>query len=535
MADQAWTGGTSTQGTGTVHDHAVTRASAAVGGHDRARLGVGRLATGGPRHVPFTPPTRLDGRHYDDQLMVSLYAQEASYGALMPRWDASTAIGLTGLSDAAAHESWDDEVADDDELTHHAEYVQVQELVRQSVRLPYGEPRCSARSLAAFLALTFGDLHSVQDGSARAFRHRVRQVSGLNLPSVSAHIRHMFSAQLAYSGLKSDGLTLRSNGAYLALECPLIGSGARAFSDEPFLAPDVSPWLRWGDCHLWLLPLASGETITVPSVPVQGATQFGVHALDVSTRVRRCEFASPNQLQSDRYRASTGKLRGSLLTAKRRTDLVLEMDVDTAHEERDVTWYLEQTPLAFEWHGDSGVLIDEAGTYRYGFCVLLPRVQLRAIPRSERENFDTLELQGRIMDDGVNPVLTAWVWNADEGYLLGSHPVAEPEEPTPESAPPLADDLTINGLAESGNPVTFTLVGSVLADEGAGRSIEWATLMIDPLGFVEGGTLEILTGGEVRFTPDPAWLGSPDLLATYTVADDLGTASNEATLTVTSV
>lgn len=356
-------------------------------------------------------------RHHADQLMLGLFYRERSYAVPLTAWNASTAISLPGFADSAAHEVYNDTIVDDDALVHHAEYPTRQRIVRQSVQIPYSEPRCSARTFAAFLSLALGAVVSVEDGLAWAFRHTITQASGMALPSVSAQIRHMFSAQLRYAGLKAESITVRSNGDFVALDCPLLGSGQRGFDAEPFVALREDAWLMWNDSHLYLKDV-SAAPLTVPSVPTQDLSNLGAGVIDISRRVLRMEVGNPNQLLSDRgYRPASGITRGTLDTTKRRTDLLLELEVDPATERAQLTWYFEQTPLAFEWQCISNVLIDPAGTFRYGVALCIPKLQLRAIPRGEQANFDTLSLTGRILDDKVNPVLIGWAWTQDEGYL----------------------------------------------------------------------------------------------------------------------
>jgi hypothetical protein len=122
--------------------------------------------------------------------------------------------------------------------------------------------------------------------------------------------------------------------------------------------------------------------------------------------------------------------------------------------------------------------------------------------------------------DNVMGFEARWKWSGI--------PLFEPAVP---AAPgPVATDITVDGLANVGAPVVFSLVAHVTP--GAGRTIDWATLAIAPLNFVDGGTLLILTGGDVEFTPDPAWPGAPALLSTYSVSDDAAQESNAATITV---
>ena len=134
---------------------------------------------------------------------------------------------MHGFDDQAAHEEWDDTVDDDEATVHGHEYPTVQVIIRQSVRWTYREPRVVPNTLAGLMGLGLGDITSDQDEALAAYRHRLRPVTSVGLPSISAQTRHAGGRQYRYTGIKSDGFTLAASGAYLSFACPLIGSGAR--------------------------------------------------------------------------------------------------------------------------------------------------------------------------------------------------------------------------------------------------------------------------------------------------------------------
>ena len=354
-------------------------------------------------------------RHYTDAIALSFFVAEPLYDQGPANWSTG-ACAMREFDDASSHEEWNDVVEDDDQLTHGTEYPTVQEIVRQSVSFTYAEPRVKPNTLAGLMGAALGSVTTVQDGSVAAYRHALAPSGPLDLPSFAAQIAHMASSQFLYTGLKADSFSLRNNGAYLSFSCPLLGSGSREVSADAFPSAITEAWLRWGDSHVYLLDV-TGAPLTLPDPILQGETNLGEAALDVSTRVVRMEVNQPNNLWAEGgYRPSTGVVRGALLTPKRRTDLVLELQVDPDTELDELTWYLTQRSLAFEWQC-VGELIALGGTFRFGATVILPRLQLRAIPRHEQEQFDTLELQGRVLDDRVNPPLLAWVYNGQGRYL----------------------------------------------------------------------------------------------------------------------
>ena len=289
--------------------------------------------------------------------------------------------------------------------------------MRQSVRWTYTEPRVKPNSLAGLLGLSLGTIASTKDGAFNAWRHKLTPASPVALPSIGAQIAHQNSSQYEYKGVKANGFTLWRNGAYLTLESPLIGSGTRAASSTTFPASVTESWLHWGDCNLWLKD-TDGTAITIPTTPTQGSTNLGVGAVNVSKRVRTFEIDHPNNLLDQMgYRPSTGKVRGHLHTAKRETTLRLGFDVATDREAEELDWYLSQHKMAFEINGDSGTVIAGGGTFKFGFIVLIPRLQIRRIPRSEEDEFDVLTIEGRVMDDKTNPVAVAFVYNGQSTYL----------------------------------------------------------------------------------------------------------------------
>src|SRR5262245_7155058 len=127
-----------------------------------------------PLGVRMAPaPTTAPGRHYEDQLMLTLFRQEAAYN-LGPHYWPGSGCGMKDFVDDAAHERWEDVIADDDGVLHGAEYPTVQEISRQEWQLTYREPRTKPNSLAGLLGLTLGGVSSVQDGGTMAHRHRLQ-------------------------------------------------------------------------------------------------------------------------------------------------------------------------------------------------------------------------------------------------------------------------------------------------------------------------------------------------------------------------
>jgi hypothetical protein len=358
----------------------------------------------------------VQGRHYDDTIVLTLFYRERTYNSAPLIWSRGACL-MQDFADSAAHEVWDDLVADDEALVHGHEYSYVQEIVRQSVRLNYAEPRVKPSTLAALLGLSFGVPTTTQDGSASAYRHALTPVSPLALPSISAEVSHQLGRCYRYTGLKADAFTLSNNGAYLGFETPLIGSGSRAAVTAQDVDAISEPWLRWGYCWLYVLDV-SQLALSVPATPVQGTSNLGHQAINISTRVLHFRLNHPNTLWADGgYRPTTGQVRGALHSVRRHTTLSLTLECHTAHEARELTWYLEQRALAFELQCRHPALIDPSGTFYWGLTLLIPKLQVRALSRGEEAAFDTLELEGRVLSDHTNPPMLGWVYTAQPAYL----------------------------------------------------------------------------------------------------------------------
>jgi hypothetical protein len=364
--------------------------------------------------VDYLPP--IDPRHWRDQLMLSLFQREATYGA-EAFWSNDFACTMADYDAQAAHEEWDDAVDDDEAQLHGEEYPTVQVITRQSVRWDYHEPRTKPNTLAGLMGLALGDIETDQEGILLAWRHRLRPATSVELPSIGAQTRHAGGLQYVYTGVKSDGFTLEANGAYLGFRSPLVGSGFREASAISAFADEVpEDWLRWGDAKLYLLD-TNGAALTLPEDPAQGETNLGDEAVDLSVRIRQWRLVHDNRLADEAgYRPSTGLYRGAFHPVRRRTLLSIELDCLSDTEELLLGHYLTQSRLACELNLDSGIAID-GGEYRYGLVLIVPRLRFRRVTRQERDEFDTLTLEGRVHADGTNPVLQAWVFNAQPTYL----------------------------------------------------------------------------------------------------------------------
>ena len=356
-------------------------------------------------------------RHYLDQLMLSLHDKEAAYDAGPAGWTAASACSMLEFDDASAHEEWDDGLAANDDVVNQ-EFATRQEIARQGLRINYSEPRAKPNSMAGLMGLALGTVASVQEAALVAYRHKITPAAPASLPSIAAQTKHEGGAQYKYTGIKGDGYSLGINGPYMNFNCPLIGSGSRVTAADAFAAAKSENWLRWGDAKIFVKP-TSGTAITIPADPVQGAVNLGASNVELSTRVLNgFAHAWVNALQGeDGYRAGSGKVRKVLYPGRRNGTITLPLEVDSASEATELDYYLSQTKLAFEFNLNSGEIIAATGAYKFGVIIVVPLIQFRTIGRTTENEKEVLTFEGKIMDDGTNDEIVAWVYNAVAAYL----------------------------------------------------------------------------------------------------------------------
>jgi hypothetical protein len=324
---------------------------------------------------------------------------------------------MTDFDEGAVFE-WDDTLQGNADMQTGRELITQQELVRQSTRFPYSEPRTKPHTLAGLMALALGTVAATQDGIEDAYRHKITKGSSTGLPSIGALAKFDSGDQRQMRGLKADGFTLSMNGPFLSFASTLIGSGYRVADSTTFPAIISESWLRWGDAKLFVKD-TGGTPISTVGAPTQGAANLGGSEVNLSSRVRTFSMTWVNSLAAEAgYRASTGLVRGDFHAIRRSGTVSIGIDVDTVTEATELGYYLSQNQLAFELNLDSGVLIDPQGIFKFGFIVIIPRLQLTSLPRSQTDNIDVLTMEGAIMDDATNSEIVAYVYNTRIAYLV---------------------------------------------------------------------------------------------------------------------
>jgi len=349
--------------------------------------------------------------------MMTLYQRETSYGT--PAGWTSTAACSMSQYDEASVEQWDDTVTDDADLITGYEMVTQQEIPRQSMRMQYTETRTKPNSVAGLLGLTLGTVATTQDGSLTAYRHKITPATSLGIPSVAAQTLRDGGTQYLYPGIKSDmcEIALEQAQPYIRLQAQLIGSGARATAVDAFAPSVTENWLRLGDAKLYLKNTA-GTPISIPSTPSQTTANLGGSEVNISSRILTWTFRWNNNLQPDFwYRAGAGTNRADFAPTRRAATVAVRLQVDSATEAAELAYYAAQSQLALELNLNSGTVVASTGTFKYGFILLIPRVQMRPITHAQTNQLEDFQFEFRVEDDRTNPQSVGWVFTAVPAFL----------------------------------------------------------------------------------------------------------------------
>src|SRR5262245_8093623 len=218
-------------------------------------------------------------RTFQRGLMVSGYTKEATYGAGVGAMTSSNSFGLEDFPNSALPQ-WDDMVAANNELVSHTELATHQEIVRQSVRFAYQEDRLKVNTFAWLMGQVLGAPSATREGALiNAYRHHFVPTSSTTLPSVVIQDKHDNGAQYSYHGILAESVVLTGNSAFWQIRADLVGDGSRLTATDAIVAPVPERWLLWGHAHMYIevtngTPDTPGTPITIPAVPVQGASNL---------------------------------------------------------------------------------------------------------------------------------------------------------------------------------------------------------------------------------------------------------------------
>jgi hypothetical protein len=360
------------------------------------------------------------GRQYRklDQLMMSLGDKEATYDAGPAAWTLGAAFQLYEFGEAFA--VWDDRIVTDEATVHGSIYPTADSIVLQDVRLAYPEPRARYTPLAGLAALAGGVVSASQDAALTAYRHKITPVAAdVELPSIGV-VEKAAGLQYLYTGIKADTLRLKRGGperAYWELEAGLIGSGTRAADSTAFPAKVSEDPIPWGKTFCWL---ETGTDINLAATPTQGTEDISSATPDNFTaRLLDVTFEHRNDLQADDgYTASSGVVRNRLVHGPGRGATVsITLIVDPATLAAELAYYTGRANCALEVEVDSGTIIAETGTMKWGFDLVIPRLRLNPPARGVDRGVNTITLSGRCFDDGTNPLWQLYVYNAQAAFL----------------------------------------------------------------------------------------------------------------------
>src|SRR3990167_1241670 len=352
-----------------------------------------------------------------DQLMMSLGDKEATYDAGPALWTFPSAYQLTEFGEGFIE--WDDRIETDRETVHGSQHATLSEIIYQSARFTYNEPRVRPSHLGGLAAPVLGNLSaSVPEAALAAYRHKNLPVAPtVALPSIGLQEKTS-QEQYKYTGVKGESLRLFRNGAYWAAEAGVLGSGTRATAADAFVAKlTAENPLRWQDTHCWM---ETGADISIDATPVQGAENISSATPDaLKSRLVDFEFRWANDLQADDgYAPGGASVRTRLDHGPGRIGNVrLDLMVAEATLAAERAYYTGQVNSCIEIENKGATVIAAGGAMFPGFDLIIPRTRLRPIGRGVRHGVNVLTFQGELYDDGVNDPAILYVYNAQATYL----------------------------------------------------------------------------------------------------------------------
>jgi hypothetical protein len=349
-----------------------------------------------------------------DQLALSLFDKEASYDAGPAAWAAANACQLSGFDGIAQIA---DAVVDDREGVSGSEFATQKEIEKKDWSLDLSISRIKPNDLAGLAALTLGSIETAEEGTVAAYRHKIVPVAiGTALPSIGALYKQAASQYLA-TGIKAQSLSLRHNGSWFSLSCPLLGSGTRSSDSTEFPAKISESWLRTGKiAGIWI---ETGEDISIAATPAQGSENISSGTQDdLTSRLLSFEWTFNNNLRADLgYYAGGGQVRSDLEYGRRESRISLTIKALSTTWATELGYYENMDPCAIEINVDMGVVITGSGTFNYGFILIIPLTKLDPIERGVQDDFHTITLAGDVMNDGTNDEVILYVYNAQQTYL----------------------------------------------------------------------------------------------------------------------
>jgi hypothetical protein len=351
---------------------------------------------------------------YVDQLALSLFDKEASYDAGPGGWLAANACQMSGFEGLV---NLDDAVVDDKEGVTHSEHPTIQMIAKKGWALEYTENRLKPHTLAGLASLHFGSSTPTKDGTFDAWRHKIVPVAaGTALPSIGCLYKEAGS-QFQAKGIKSNTLTVKRNGDWLALTAALLGSGTRATDATDFPAIISESWLRWGEiAGFWL---ETGADISINATPTQGGQAISSGTPDdLTSRLLDFNFVHNNNLRGDLgYGPGGGLVRSDLEAGLRDASVTFKIKADDTTYATELAYYEDQDDVAIHLAVDTGTVIATGGSYKWGFDIIIPLLKLKPVKRDVEDDYHVLNFEASVFDDGTNDEVILYVYNAEAAYL----------------------------------------------------------------------------------------------------------------------
>jgi len=343
------------------------------------------------------------------QFMASLFKKEASYNAGVTM-NGSNACSMIGFELDTTPEF---KIENDKGEVTGKEHGYDQEILSYGYKFNYKEPKAHPNALAGFSALVLGSTTATQDGAATAYLHKNIPVTvGTALPSISVEEKHG-DLQYIHSGVKGNTLKISGEaGGFVAMEAGLIGSGSFTESTTTFAASVTESWLKVSGCKVWL---ESGANISISANLTQATEDISSATPDnLYPRLKSFEWSWDNALEGQPGFGGDGYFQDCDY-GRRKADLKFSL---IFYDETELDYFLNQTACAIEFDL-KGAIIDGAGTYYYGFQLIVPRFKIKnpVFPKGGVGDILTQDFECEVFDDGTNPASIIQVYNAKAAYL----------------------------------------------------------------------------------------------------------------------
>jgi hypothetical protein len=129
-------------------------------------------------------------------------------------------------------------------------------------------------------------------------------------------------------------------------------------------------------------------------------------------------FTHNNNLRADLgYIAGGGDVRTELEYGRREATVEMKIKALSTQWATELAYYEDQDKMAVELHCDMGAKIDATGTWNYGFILIIPQIRIQPITRDVQDDFHAITLTGAVQDDGTNPPVLLYVYNAQSTYI----------------------------------------------------------------------------------------------------------------------